>query len=95
MSCLLGPSTSQCSNYDEDQCHSPCGRQQGTQLPKAEVQYVLLSLLYSCSLPLTIWLIEDGKEMQLDTEKLKINDVVEEVDRHSRMLNRKAELEGN
>lgn len=37
---------------------------------------------------------EDGKEMQLDTEKLKINDVEEEVDRHSRTLNRKAELAG-
>ncbi|KAL9136383.1 MAG: hypothetical protein Q9175_002400 [Cornicularia normoerica] len=34
----------------------------------------------------------DGKEMQLDTEKLKINDVVEEVDRHSRILNRQADL---
>ena len=32
--------------------------------------------------------------MQLDTEKLKIKDVEEEVDRHSRMLNRKAELAG-
>lgn len=32
--------------------------------------------------------------MQLDTEKLKINDLEEEVDRHSRMLNRKADLEG-
>lgn len=40
-------------------------------------------------------LLEDGKEMQLDTEKLKINDVVEEVDRHSRMLNRKADLTSN
>lgn len=33
--------------------------------------------------------------MQLDTEKLKINDVVEEVDRHSRGLNRQADLAGN
>lgn len=31
----------------------------------------------------------------LDTEKLKIKDVMEEVDRHSRVLNRKAELTGN
>ena len=38
---------------------------------------------------------EDGKEMSLDTEKMGINDVVEEVDRHSRMLNRKADLGGN
>ena len=33
--------------------------------------------------------------MQLDTESLGFNDIVEEVDRHSRMLNRKADLEGN
>lgn len=32
--------------------------------------------------------------MQIDTEKLKIKDVEEEVDRHSRSLNRKAELAG-
>lgn len=44
---------------------------------------------------LTRGCIEDGKEMQLDTEKLTINDVTEEVDRHSRMLNRKADLIGN
>lgn len=37
---------------------------------------------------------EDGKEMQLDTEKLKIKDVMEEVDRHSRRLNRQADLLG-
>jgi hypothetical protein len=33
--------------------------------------------------------------MQLDTEKVKINDVIEEVDRHSRILNRAADLAGN
>ena len=33
--------------------------------------------------------------MQLDTEKLKLRDVVEEVDRHSRILNRQADLAGN
>lgn len=38
---------------------------------------------------------KDGKEMQLDTEKLRINDVVDEVDRHSRVLNRQADLAGN
>jgi len=35
---------------------------------------------------------KDGKEMKLDTEKLKIADVIEEVDRHSRLLNRQADL---
>ena len=38
---------------------------------------------------------EDGKELQLDTEKLSINDVMEEIDRHSRGLNRQADLSGN
>ncbi|KAL9105120.1 MAG: hypothetical protein Q9163_000038 [Psora crenata] len=38
---------------------------------------------------------KDGKEMQLDTEKLSIKDVEEEVDRHSRALNRQTELSAN
>jgi len=38
---------------------------------------------------------KDGKEMQLNTEKLSIKDVMEEVDRHSRGLNRRADLLGN
>ena len=33
--------------------------------------------------------------MYLDTEKLRLNDVVEEVNRHSRILNRQADLTGN
>ncbi|KAJ9625054.1 39S ribosomal protein L44, mitochondrial [Taxawa tesnikishii (nom. ined.)] len=37
---------------------------------------------------------KDGKEMNLDLEKLKIKDVMEEVDRHSRMLSRQEELAG-
>ncbi|KAI9695630.1 MAG: 39S ribosomal protein L44, mitochondrial [Bogoriella megaspora] len=37
---------------------------------------------------------KDGKEMNLDLAKLKIKDVMEEVDRHSRMLNRQEELTG-
>ena len=32
--------------------------------------------------------------MSLDTEKLGITDIMEEVDRHSRGLNRKADLAG-
>lgn len=38
---------------------------------------------------------EDGKEMELDTEKLSVKDVMEEVDRHSRVLKRQADLSGN
>ncbi|CAG8982648.1 hypothetical protein HYALB_00006044 [Hymenoscyphus albidus] len=38
---------------------------------------------------------KDGKEMRLDAEKLGIKGVVEEVDRHSRILTRQAELTDN
>ncbi|KAL2357688.1 hypothetical protein BJ546DRAFT_322817 [Cryomyces antarcticus] len=38
---------------------------------------------------------KDGKQMSLDLEKLKIKDVQEEVDRHSRLLARQEELTGN
>jgi len=38
---------------------------------------------------------KDGKEMELDPEKLGINGVMEEVDRHSRILARQEELSGN
>ncbi|KZF25978.1 mitochondrial ribosomal protein L44 [Xylona heveae TC161] len=37
---------------------------------------------------------KDGKAMELDTEKLGIKGIVEEVDRHSRMLDRQEELNG-
>lgn len=38
---------------------------------------------------------KDGKELKLDAEKLNIKDIMAEVDRHSRMLSRQAELLGN
>jgi len=38
---------------------------------------------------------EDGKEMNLDLSKMRITEVMEEVDRHSRTLARKEELTGN
>lgn len=38
---------------------------------------------------------EDGKEMQMDLDKMRITDVMAEVDRHSRQLARKEELSGN
>ncbi|KAF3923422.1 hypothetical protein ABW21_db0206555 [Orbilia brochopaga] len=37
----------------------------------------------------------DGKLMELEPGKLSIKDLVEEVDRHSRMLRKKEELGGN
>jgi large subunit ribosomal protein L53 len=39
--------------------------------------------------------VEDGKEMKLDLSNMRITQVVEEVDRHSRGLARKEELTGN
>jgi len=38
--------------------------------------------------------IEDGKEMNLDLQELKIKDIMVQVDRHSRMLGRQEELSG-
>ncbi|KAH7399265.1 39S ribosomal protein L53/MRP-L53-domain-containing protein [Pyrenochaeta sp. MPI-SDFR-AT-0127] len=38
---------------------------------------------------------KDGKEMKLDLSTMRITQVVEEVDRHSRSLARKEELTGN
>ncbi|KAI9758801.1 MAG: hypothetical protein M4579_002815 [Chaenotheca gracillima] len=37
---------------------------------------------------------KDGKEMQLDPEALKINGIMNEVDRHSRILDRQEMLAG-
>jgi len=38
---------------------------------------------------------KDGKKMKLDAEKMGIKGVIEEVDRHSRILARQEELTGN
>ncbi|KAI9806830.1 MAG: 39S ribosomal protein L44, mitochondrial [Piccolia ochrophora] len=38
---------------------------------------------------------KDGKEMKLDVDHMGIKDVMEEVDRHSRILNRQEALSGN
>jgi hypothetical protein len=41
---------------------------------------------------LFFFLIEDGKEMVLDGEILGIKGIIEEVDRHSRALQKQADL---
>lgn len=43
----------------------------------------------------SFFLIEDGKEMKLDIEKMKIKEIQTEVDRHSRVLRRAEDLSGN
>ncbi|KAF2719959.1 hypothetical protein K431DRAFT_304770 [Polychaeton citri CBS 116435] len=48
------------------------------------------------NLPATLGLkFKDGKELKLDLEKLKIREIQNEVDRHSRTLKRKEDLTGN
>ena len=41
---------------------------------------------------LILLVAEDGKEMNLDVENMGIKGVVEEVDRHSRTLQKQADL---
>tara|TARA_R110002003_G_scaffold59_14_gene5322 strand:+ start:662 stop:880 length:219 start_codon:yes stop_codon:yes gene_type:complete len=60
-----------------------CPTSLGALLPLATGIYVLTSAT------------EDGKEMNLDLSKMRITEVMEEVDRHSRQLARKEELLGN
>ncbi|KAI5205493.1 hypothetical protein E4T42_00375 [Aureobasidium subglaciale] len=58
------------------------------QLPRADANKPgVLALKFSTAL-------QDGKEMNLDLETLKIKEIMTEVDRHSRMLGRKEELAG-
>lgn len=45
-------------------------------------------------LELTAW-VEDGKELNLNLDNMRITEVMEQVDRHSRQLARKEELSGN
>ena len=37
---------------------------------------------------------EDGKEMKIDAEAMSIKDIANDVDRHSRLLQRQADLQG-
>ncbi|KAF2099657.1 mitochondrial ribosomal protein L44 [Rhizodiscina lignyota] len=50
-------------------------------LPRASPEKTKLALKF-----------KDGKQMDLDMEKLKIKEVTEEVNRHSRILGRQEEL---
>ena len=52
------------------------------------------SLVVGKWLWLTELVAEDGKEMLLDLEKMKIKEIQVEVDRHSRILRRQEELAG-
>jgi len=52
-----------------------------TQLPKSSTEKPVLDLKF-----------KDGKEMKIDPETTKIKTVIEEVNRHSRMMARQEEL---
>jgi large subunit ribosomal protein L53 len=70
-------------------------------LPRTSTEPATLDVKFSTSrlesiVPGTSKIItEDGKEMKLELDKMRIPEVMEEVDRHSRMLARKEELTGN
>ncbi|KAI8940236.1 hypothetical protein NX059_003939 [Plenodomus lindquistii] len=57
---------------------------ESTMLPRTSKQPATLGVKF-----------KDGKEMNLDLNTMRITQVVEEVDRHSRTLARKEELNGN
>ncbi|KAF1932243.1 uncharacterized protein M421DRAFT_287471 [Didymella exigua CBS 183.55] len=57
---------------------------QSTMLPRTSKQNATLGVKF-----------KDGKEMNLDLSNMRITEVMEEVDRHSRTLARKEELSGN
>lgn len=54
----------------------------GTAIRRTEVSLTIFA----------VSIAEDGKEMTLDTERLGIKGIVEEVDRHSRALQKQADL---
>lgn len=69
--------------------HLPANARQTTKinikvLPKNSQEACLIKLKF-----------KDGKEMDLDPGNLSIKDVMEEVDRHSRLLKRQADLAGS
>ncbi|KAB5536658.1 mitochondrial ribosomal protein l44 [Coniochaeta sp. 2T2.1] len=64
----------------------PNARQQGlniqtTLLPRTSAEPSMLHLKF-----------KDGKEMNIDCEKMGIKSIIEEVDRHSRVLQKQADL---
>ncbi|TVY24998.1 54S ribosomal protein, mitochondrial [Lachnellula hyalina] len=60
-----------------------------------EPSFVELKFSKSPSFSMMLAPVEDGMQMKLDAEKLGIKGVIEEVDRHSRILSRQEELTGN
>jgi large subunit ribosomal protein L53 len=61
-------------------------------LPGQRGIYSLCGVYRQTVKPKLTWAIEDGKEMKFDPETVKIKKVIEEVDRHSRLLARQEEL---
>jgi large subunit ribosomal protein L53 len=69
-------------------------------LPRASQEPPVLELKFSPSPPSVLDVQvangekEDGKELKMDLRVARISDIVDEVDRHSRMLARKEDLYG-
>jgi hypothetical protein len=59
-----------------------------------EVQYVHMLMVIDLRMGLIDY-AEDGKEMNLELDNMRITEVIEQVDRHSRQLARKEALSGN
>ncbi len=94
MPVLLGSAARKCPNFHEDQHHNPATGQQGEKHATCEAEYVASCPWFKEVRLTCIVLSENGKEIELDTERMKIEDIIQEVDRHSRALNRQAELAG-
>ena len=97
----------QCARNHEDQYEDFAEDIEGEELCPGQIQYVYtLGANHShakgignqrriCNKTSTNIMAEDGKEMKLDSEQLGIKGVMEELDRHSRILARQEELTGN
>jgi large subunit ribosomal protein L53 len=71
---------------------------QTTLLPRTSTETSMLYLKFStyskerCGFQWLTTYVEDGKEMNIDCEKMGIKSIIEEVDRHSRVLQKQADL---
>ncbi|KFZ01911.1 hypothetical protein V501_09726 [Pseudogymnoascus sp. VKM F-4519 (FW-2642)] len=96
-----------CTRNYEDQYQDSAQDVKGEELCPGQIQYVhTLGVNHSYAngtgKQRRIWnktsaniMTEDGMEMKLDSEQLGIKGVMEELDRHSRILARQEELTGN
>src|SRR5690606_794439 len=92
-----GPPTARRAQDHGHPHDTPAARVQGGQRPERQVQYVFRPPAFRHSstpddLTANLGFAEDGMEMNLDCEKLGIKSLTEEVDRHSRKLQKQVDL---